>query len=167
MPAVDPPGACPPRRRVATVDDSVAQRLEMRLAIGRAFEHFDGSHSDGHSALWARVPDVLEMSAATLAILGDYVPFGVGQALGEFVTGSSLDNTLRVCALVPTEWVLVDVQVHAVEHGFGHGRVHLWAEDGTLLATAGQSCAVRAWRDGKLASLDDAVPAVLRRTPGG
>ena len=56
--------------------------------------------SDGHAALWARVPDVLEMSAGTLAILGDYVPFGVGQALGELVTGSSLDNTLRVCSLV-------------------------------------------------------------------
>jgi acyl-CoA thioesterase-2 len=167
MPAVDPPEACPPRRRVSTADDSVAQRLEMRLAIGRDFEHFDGSPSDGHAALWARVPDVLEMSAATLAILGDYVPFGVGQALGELVTGSSLDNTLRVCSLVPTEWVLVDVQVHAVEHGFGHGSVHLWAENGNLLATAEQSCVVRAWSDGKLASLDAVEPAVLRRIPGG
>jgi acyl-CoA thioesterase len=167
MPAVDPPDACPPRRRRAsTVDDSLAQRLEMRLAIGRDFAEFDGRASDGHAALWARVPDVLEMSAGTLAILGDYVPFGVGQALGELVTGSSLDNTLRVCSLVRTEWVLVDVQVHAVEHGFGHGRVHLWAEDGTLLATAGQSCAVRAWRDDRLASFDAVPPPVARRTSG-
>ena len=29
--------------------------------------------------------------------------------------------------------------------GFGHGLVHLWAEDGTLLATASQSCMVRYW----------------------
>jgi acyl-CoA thioesterase II len=167
MPAVDPPEVCPPRRRrVSTVDDSLSQRLEMRLAIGRDFAEFDGTHSDGHSALWARVPDVLEMSAGTLAILGDYVPFGVGQALGELVTGSSLDNTLRVCSLVPTEWVLVDVQVQAVEHGFGHGRVHLWAEDGTLLATAGQSCVVRAWHEDRLASLDAVQPTVARRTTG-
>ena len=47
------------------------------------------------------------------------------------------------CTLVPTEWVLVDMRVHAVAHGFGHGLVHLWAEDGTLLATASQSCVVR------------------------
>jgi len=40
-----------------------------------------------------------------------------------------------------------DVQVHAVHNGFGHGLVHLWAEDGTLLATASQSAIVRNWTD--------------------
>ena len=35
MPNVPPPDDCPPRHHVATVDDSVAQRLEMRLAIGQ------------------------------------------------------------------------------------------------------------------------------------
>ncbi len=153
MPEVSAPADCPPRVHVVTVDDSVATRLEMRLALGRDFADYDGTRTDGHAALWARVPDVREMSAATLAILGDYVPFGVGQALGEFVTGSSLDNTLRVCSLVPTEWVLIDVQVHAVARGFGHGRVNLWAQDGTLLATASQSCVVRPWPDGRTAAL--------------
>jgi acyl-CoA thioesterase len=43
--------------------------------------------------------------------------------------------------------VLADVRVHAVADGFGHGLVHLWAEDGTLLGTASQSAIVRAWRD--------------------
>jgi acyl-CoA thioesterase len=86
------------------------------------------------------------MSAAALAVFGDYVPFGVGQALGEYMSGSSLDNTLRVFRLVPTEWVLVDVRVDAVHNGFGHGTVHLWAEDGTLLGTASQSCVVREWK---------------------
>ena len=38
---------------------------------------------NGHSSLWARIPDLLDPSAATLAVLGDYVPFGIGQALGE------------------------------------------------------------------------------------
>ena len=63
------------------------------------------------SALWARLPDVLEMSAATLAILGDYVPFGIGQALGMQAGGNSLDNTLRMGTLVPTAWVLLDIRV--------------------------------------------------------
>ncbi|MEN9823531.1 MAG: hypothetical protein RLZ04_1957, partial [Actinomycetota bacterium] len=35
---------------------------------------------------------------------------------------------------------------HAVERGFGHGLVHMFAEDGTLLATASQSCIVRFWK---------------------
>ena len=142
MPAVPPPLDCPPRDGL-TDDESLRQRLDMRVARGRNFAELDGTRGDGESALWARVPEVLEMSVATLAILGDYVPFGVGQALGEFVTGTSLDNTLRVCSLVPAEWVLIDVRVFAVGNGFGHGLVHLWAEDGTLLATASQSCIVR------------------------
>ena len=75
----------------------------------------------------------------------DYVPFGVGQALGRMAGGTSLDNTIRVARLVPTEWVLIDIAVHAVANGFGHGLVHLWAQDGTLLATASQSCRVRYW----------------------
>jgi acyl-CoA thioesterase len=143
FPDVPPPDDSPPRRRISRVDDSLAQRLEMRLARGRDLAALDGARDDGHSALWARFPAGLEVSAASLAILGDYVPFGIAQALGQFVTGSSLDNTLRVCALVPTEWVLIDVRVHAIARGFGHGRVELWAEDGTLLATASQSCVVR------------------------
>jgi acyl-CoA thioesterase len=47
--------------------------------------------------------------------------------------------------LVPTEWVLLDIRVQAVDRGFGHGLVHMYAEDGTLLATASQTCMVRFW----------------------
>ena len=66
------------------------------------------------------------------------------QALGQRAGGNSLDNTLRVARRVPTEWVLADVRVHTVADGFGHGLVHLWAENGTLLGTASQSTIVRA-----------------------
>ena len=47
---------------------------------------------------------------------------------------------------MPTKRVLLDIQVHAVERGFGHGLAHMFAEDGTLLATASQSCVVRMWK---------------------
>jgi acyl-CoA thioesterase len=95
------------------------------------------------------MPDLLDLSSgASLAILGDYVPFGISQALGLAGGGnSSLDNTLRVYRLVPTEWVLLDIRIDAVARGFGHGVVHIWAEDGTLLATASQSTIVRAGGD--------------------
>ena len=72
---------------------------------------------------------------------------GIGQAVGRRAGGNSLDNTLRVARRVPTDWVLADVRVHAVADGFGHGLVHLWAEDGTLLGTASQSAIVRYWKD--------------------
>jgi acyl-CoA thioesterase len=43
--------------------------------------------------------------------------------------------------------MLVDVRIQAVMHGFGHGLAHIWAQDGTLLATASQSAMVRAFRE--------------------
>ena len=56
---------------------------------------------------------------------------------------------------MPTEWVLADVRVHAVADGFGHGLVHLWAEDGTLLGTASQSTIVRAHAPAEHDAVDD------------
>ena len=98
--------------------------------------------------LWSRIPEVLDgVDGAALAVLGDFVPMGVGQALGVRGGGNSLDNTLRIVDLVPTDWVLMDIRIHAVERGFGHGLVHMFAEDGTLLATASQSCIVRYWAE--------------------
>lgn len=121
-------------------------RLDLRMASARAWDELEGHPAPGgRSSLWARIPELLDPSAATLAILGDYVPFGIGQALGAFAGGNSLDNTLRVLRPVPTEWVLLDIQVEGIDHGFGHGTVRLFAEDGTLMATASQSTIVRFW----------------------
>ena len=97
------------------------------------------------SALWARVPGHLEPSAATLAIIGDYVTGAVSQPLGRRVMSRSLDNTLRVVRLEPTEWVLCDIRIQAVVDGYGHGTASLWSEHGALLATASQSMSVRLW----------------------
>jgi acyl-CoA thioesterase len=148
-PVVPRPDECDARRpRFPSSDESIMTRLDVRLADARDFEELDGSvPGNGRSAMWARLPDVLEISAASLGIMGDYVPFGIGQALGARAGGNSLDNTLRVASIVPTEWVLLDIRVHAVANGFGHGVVHLWADDGTLLGTASQSTIVRYWKE--------------------
>ena len=147
MPEVKSPEAAAPRTLRTPGAESINTRMETRLASARDFTELDGTPGDGRASLWARIPDLLDMSAAALGIMGDFVPFGVGQAIGIPAGGNSLDNTLRVARLVPTEWVLCDVQMHAVSNGFGHGLVHLWAEDGTLLATASQSCIVRTWSE--------------------
>ena len=47
---------------------------------------------------------------------------------------------------MPSDWVLLDMRVQAVRNGFGHGFVHQWAQDGTLMATASQSVILR-YRD--------------------
>jgi acyl-CoA thioesterase len=144
--AVPPPADCPPRPTRLAADGTIHERLDVRMARGRAWEELDGAPGSGRTLAWARIPEVIDgVDATALAILGDYVPMGVGQALGRMGGGNSLDNTLRVARLVPTDWVLLDIQVHAVDRGFGHGLVHMFAEDGTLLATASQSCIVRFW----------------------
>lgn len=144
MPAVPPPEECPVRRHTSPIEGTVNAHLEQRIAKGRRMRDLDGTPGDGQLLMWARIPEMIDgVDATALAILGDFVPAGIGQALGVMGGGNSLDNTLRVVHLVPTEWVLLDIRVHAVERGFGHGLAHLYASDGTLLATASQSCIVR------------------------
>ena len=147
VPSVPSPAECDPRSYRLPVDGTINDRLDQRLAKGRDLSDLDGAPGDGQTLMWVRIPDVIDgVDAAALAVLGDFVPMGVGQALGVRGGGNSLDNTLRVVHLVPTEWVLLDIRVHAVERGFGHGLAHMFAEDGTLLATASQSCIVRFWK---------------------
>ena len=55
----------------------------------------------------------------------------------------SLDNTLRVVKLEPTEWILCDIRIQALVGGYGHGTANLWSESGHLLATASQSMSIR------------------------
>lgn len=149
MPDVPSPDRCTQREmRFSTTGEWLPDRLDVRLAAARTFAELPGpGMPGGRSAMWAKLPQVLDISPAALAILGDYVPFGIGQALGLRAGGNSLDNTLRIGRVVPTEWVLLDIRVHQVANGFGHGDVHLWSESGVLMGTASQSTIVRFWRD--------------------
>ena len=142
-PDVPGPDASRSRPMLAHMRGTIIDRLEMRLADARLHDELDGVPGTGRCSMWVRLPRGLEATAATLAIVGDYVPFGIGQALGRPIWSNSLDNTLRFVRADATEWILADVRVHAVVDGFGHGLVHLWAEDGTLLGTASQSSIVR------------------------
>lgn len=161
-PDVPPPDECPPRPMMNHQQGTLSDRLDARLADARPYWEFPGPQGSGNASLWIRLPELLEMSAPALAIIGDFVPFGIGQALGKRAGGNSLDNTLRVAHRVPTEWVLADVRVHALADGFGHGLVHLWAEDGTLLGTASQSTIVRAWREDQQQPLTELEGEVSR-----
>lgn len=148
MPDLPGPGDCPDRPTRDDDERSIMTRLDIRLAKGRQWDDLEGRPvTDGHSAMWVRLPgrndSAIEISAAALAILGDYVPFGISQSQGVWWPSNSLDNTIRILRLVPTEWVLVDIRVEGVADGFGHGTVYLWAVDGTLLATASQSALIR------------------------
>lgn len=147
MPDVSAPDDCPPRELMAHHRGTIADSIEMRIAKGRMVSELPGPPGDGRIALWVRIEGLDLTQSSLLAIFGDFVPMGIGQALGERAGGNSLDNTIRIAHRHPTDWVLADVRVHAVNDGFGHGLIHLWAQDGVLLGTASQSTIVRQWRE--------------------
>ncbi|MGH7733991.1 MAG: acyl-CoA thioesterase, partial [Gemmatimonadales bacterium] len=126
-PDVPPPDECPTLEIPPLFADSVLTRVEHRVAQGRLFSMLDGTPGPATSAFWARLPGQVEVSAATLAVIGDYVSGAVSQPLGRRTLTRSLDNTLRVARLVDTEWVLCDIRMHALGRGFAHGEAHLWS----------------------------------------
>ena len=144
-PEVPAPLDCPPRRLPPEVLNSIFEHVETRQAIGRTFEQIDGTPGTPNTALWARVPGPLEPSAGMLALFGDYLSGGVANPIGQRVMGRSLDNTIRMVQLEPTEWVLLDMRMHALVNGYAQGIVFMWSETGTLLGTASQSLAIKLW----------------------
>jgi len=100
MPEVPKQQDCPLRQTRSDPVESLSRRIEVRIANGRNGDELDGTPGTGRCALWARMPESLEMSASALAVLGDYLGIGVGQAFGELTAGTSLYNTVRVVRLV-------------------------------------------------------------------
>lgn len=150
FPAVRAPEQCPLRVRQAQ-RESFHDRVEVRWAHPREVPtEREGSSrpvrlGPGRVALWIRLKDTVEVSAATVAILGDWVPTGISVATGGTAVANSIDNTIRVVRLVESDWFLVDVSVTAVHNGYGHGTAMIWTEMGELVAVASQSAVVRDW----------------------
>jgi acyl-CoA thioesterase II len=144
-PLVPRPEKCQPRFLPQRFCNTIMEKVEVRLAKGLPFDALTGEPGQPDSALWARVPGHLTPSAATLAIIGDYVSGSASQPLGRRTMGRSLDHTLRMVQLKPTEWVLCDIRALALSGGYAQGIAFLWTQEGELLATASQSFVVRLW----------------------
>ncbi len=146
-PEVQKPEICPIRERFSNVNDSLDSRIEQRWALPLGAKE-PTEIEPGRIAVWSRMPELLEPSAAMFAVLGDYVPMGISFIQQGKAGSTSLDNTLRVIDLVPSDWYLLDIRVDAIASGFGHGVIHIWSEDGTLCAIGSQSCIVRSREPG-------------------
>jgi acyl-CoA thioesterase len=108
-------------------------------------------HRPGRLAVWTRFTGdpgkCGPMTAAGLGFVADLVPLAAARASGVEGAGTSLDNSIRIGEPVDSEWVLLDVEAHAVVGGFGHGHVHLWSPDGRLLATGTQTARLFSFAD--------------------
>jgi acyl-CoA thioesterase-2 len=144
LPEAPPPEDCPEAAHWRNDEGGLHSRIEVRVAKGRyGFDRPGHPEEDGRLMLWIRPRERFAIDAAMLAIMADHVPSGIGNALGQNAGGNSLDNTLRIRRIVPTEWVLCDIRILGVHGGFGHGAMYLFAQDGELMATASQSLIVR------------------------
>ena len=144
MPDVPPPEDCEAGEHWRQSGAGLHSRIEVRVAKGRyGADRKDNPEEDGRSLLWIRPRERFAIDASMLAVMADHVPSGVGNALGQNAGGNSLDNTLRIRRVVPTEWVLCDIRIHGVHGGFAHGAMYMFAQDGELMATASQSLIVR------------------------
>ena len=142
MPDAPKPESCEASNREHE-SESLHQHVEIRMARGMfGFSGQGQPTKDGQSLFWVRMPEV-KHDAGALAIMADYMPSCIGNALGEVIGCTSLDNTIRFANLVESEWVLCDNRVEFIGNGFAYGTVHMWSDTGTLMATASQSMIVR------------------------
>ena len=144
-PNVPPPEDCEVSDRWSSGVPDLHTRIEVRVARGRHERPATrgvGS-ADGRLILWSRTREGQPVDAGLLAIMADHVPSGIGAALGRNAGGNSLDNTIRFLRIVPTEWVLCDITITGISGGCAHGDIRLFAQDGRLMAVAGQSMILR------------------------
>lgn len=145
MPDVPDPKDCAVATHWRARADTLNARFEYRPAMGRYPDGnlIEGRSETGRLAVWARPREGQAIDRIILAVMADFVASGISNALGRGGGGNSLDNTVRYCQIVPTEWVLCDIQIAAVASGIVHGTMRLFAQNGTLMATASQSMILR------------------------
>ena len=147
------PSVMPPEALASMRPGRAGPEVEpMGHYLASEFREIPREDSDpaGRLMMWARVLGESATTAAKLGFLADMVPLAVCRAVGVQGAGTSLDNTLRVGRLVDTEWVLVELEAHIADGGYGYGVSHMWAPDGTLMAHG----------------LADGQVVQLRRVPG-
>lgn len=148
-PDVPPPKDCEVVQDAPGEVGGLRSRLEVRRALGRYRSREVGEPGPGRLVLWFRPRDGHAIDAAVLAIAADYVSVAITDAIGHPAGGNSLDNTIRFARIVPTDWLLAEIQIESVQHGIVHGAMRLFAQDGTLMAVAGQSMILRLWDETK------------------
>lgn len=144
-PPADRPEDCEPVVRDPDDPSELHHLVDTRVARGMfGFTQTGAASGDEVSWIWCRMPTV-DLDVGTLALIADYMPSVLGNAVDRRVWCSSIDNTIRYADPVddPSGWVLLENSAEFVGNGFGIGRCRMWSQSGRLLATASQSMSVR------------------------
>jgi acyl-CoA thioesterase len=99
----------------------------------------DEERAKGAMAMWARLATHKPPTPAAVAFMADMAPISIASGLGKRGGGISLDNAMRFGPVAETEWVLLEVHGNLAIGGYGHCSIHVWSQDGVLVATGGQS----------------------------
>ncbi len=128
IPDVPPPDGCAPKAddTFGRPDNLLAQ-FERRTAVE--------DNDKGYECMWMRPLFDAQVSASLLALMSDFFLGAHPVTRG----GTSLDNTLRVHATVPTEWVLCVTQYAGFVRGAVHGSQHMFSQNGVLLTSSSQT----------------------------
>jgi acyl-CoA thioesterase II len=136
-PIVAPPDACPPVPFVRIDDGDLHSCLDILLAGDPR------ANPAGHAQFWIGYDGESPVPGAFLTMIADYLPEAIHMNIGRRAGAVSLDNVIRIITRAATPWLLCDIALEAISNGLFHGRMAIYAQDGTLLATASQSGVVR------------------------
>jgi len=132
MPSVPPPEACEPLAPDFPPGGDLRARFDRREAMREG-------EAQGQARRWFRSLDNLPVSAGLLAVVADFLAGGHAQTMGAV----SLDNLVRMHSLEAwldaSPWLLCDTQFSSFADGLCHGDMRIFAQHGTLLASASQS----------------------------
>ncbi len=121
---------------LTSVDKDTGSRRNSEYLLGeveRRLAYVDEAAGIEH--VWCRSRKGRPMCPELIAIISDFSP----SSHPKTDKATSIDNTFRMHRMVETEWVLVSTQVHSFADETFHNLAHVFAEDGTLMATASQT----------------------------
>lgn len=144
-PAAPDPLECPEVRHRGGFRAGMESRMELRLAGGRFptdDAQFDG-RSDGEVLLWVRPREGQPVTTQLLAVIADYMSVACSHAAGIYVTGNSIDNTIRFLTLEQSEWILCRIQAIGAASGVIAIEMALFSDRRTLMAQSSTTLILR------------------------
>lgn len=132
-PLVPPADECS-LQHILPPQDAHAQFLERIEA-----REISGNAEGGRTLLWLRRRDGGPNDRMALAAFADFLPLALGRGTGRPGGGNSVDNVLRLLDEAGPGWILCDMEISAAVHGFAHGSLRLWSQEGKLLSIGAQT----------------------------